>query len=537
MKGKAKLILNWLVGALLVLTFFYGAVSWLWRASEESAATSLRSQVLSVLSGDLAEGNLFKLGATLTKLRQEGQIRFAEIRQIHDGKSQSIYKTAGIDEGVESAFSMFSCDGGFRLVRVSNGGVGLVTTLPALLAGADCTAAFISSDLPADLKKLKAQITVAFGVLIVLVMSLILLLTISWHKKVVILEVLAKTAVAEKEAAIGRMAAQVAHDIRSPLAALNAALHDLSALPGDRQELARGAMGRIGEIARDLLDNYKKPGAALTSEKPASPQDLKCLIDPVIAEKRAQYAFKSGITIEFSAAAGNAKAVVQPAEFRRIISNLVNNAVEAFESGGRVTIELAKAGDKILLKIGDTGKGIPVAILAKLGQKGETHGKAGGTGLGLYHARTSVENWGGKLDIHSVVGKGTTVTIELRAIDSAPPSASPYMQGAGRLTILVDDDALVRMNWKTAAKVNGISLKIYSNPKEFLAETGQLPKDVSIYLDSDLGDGVKGEEIAKDLHEKGFTDITLETGHPPEQFAHLPRLKVTGKEPPWRTGE
>jgi signal transduction histidine kinase len=230
-------------------------------------------------------------------------------------------------------------------------------------------------------------------------------------------------------AALTEIAAQVAHDIRSPLAALNVALQDMSALPEKRQELARGAMGRIGEIARDLLDNYKKPNASPAVEKPVSPQELKCLIEPVISEKRAQYASKPDITIEFPVAAENAKVIVQPAEFRRIISNLVNNAVEAFESGGRVTIELAKAGDKILLKIGDTGKGIPAAILAKLGQKGETHGKAGGTGLGLYHARTSVESWGGKLDIHSVVGKGTTVTIELPAIDSTSPSASPDVQG------------------------------------------------------------------------------------------------------------
>ena len=525
--------MNWLVGAVLVLAFFYTAVSWLWRASEESAANSLQSQVLSALSGDLAEGNLFKLGATLTKLRQEGHIRFAEIRQIHDGKSRSIYKTTGADEGVEPAFSMFSCDGRFRLVRVSNGGVGLVATLPALLEGADCTAAFISSDLPADLKKLKTRITVTFGVLIILVMSFILLLTISWHKKVVSLEVLAKTAVAEKEATIGRMAAQVAHDMRSPLAALNAALQDMSALPGDRQELARGAMGRISEIARDLLENYKKPGAALMSEKPASPHDLKCLIEPIIAEKRAQYASKPGITIEFAAAAEKVKAVVQPAEFRRIISNLVNNAVEAFEGSGRVTIELSTSGDNLLLKVSDNGKGIPAKILAKLGQKGETHGKAGGTGLGLYHARTSIENCGGKLDIQSVAGRGTTVSIKLPAIDSAPSHTNTTAPRASDLIILVDDDALVCMNWKTSAKVKGISLKIYNDPKDFIAEAGQLAKEASIYLDSDLGDGIKGEDIAKDLHGKGFSNITLETGHPPEHFAHLPWLKVAGKEPPW----
>ena len=336
-------------------------------------------------------------------------------------------------------------------------------------------------------------------------------------------------------AALTEIAAQVAHDIRSPLAALNVALQDMSALPEKRQELARGALGRIGEIARDLLDNYKKPGAVLTSEKPASPQNLKCLIEPIISEKRAQYASKSDITIEFSAAATeNIKAAVQPAEFRRIISNLVNNAIEAFKSGGRVTIELAIVGDKILLKIGDTGKGIPAVILARLGQKGETHGKAGGTGLGLYHARTSVEGWGGKLDIQSVFGRGTTVSIELPVIAAAQAPVSHDAQVAGRLTILVDDDALVRMNWKTVAKAKGISLKIYSNPKDFLAEAGQLVKETIIYLDSDLGNGVKGEDISKELHEKGFADITLETGHPPEQFAHLPWLKITGKEPPWQ---
>ena len=77
------------------------------------------------------------------------------------------------------------------------------------------------------------------------------------------------------------------------------------------------------------------------------------------------------------------------------------------------------------------------------------------------------------------------------------------------------------------------SLKIFKNPADFTAQAGQLPKGAAIYIDSKLGDGIKGEDIAKDLKEKGFTNITLETGHPPEKFARLPWLKVTGKEPPW----
>jgi hypothetical protein len=56
---------------------------------------------------------------------------------------------------------------------------------------------------------------------------------------------------------------------------------------------------------------------------------------------------------------------------------------------------------------------------------------------------------------------------------------------------------------------------------------------MQIYIDSDLGGGIKGEDIARQLKDLGFADITLETGHPPENFKHLPWLKVAGKEPPW----
>jgi len=320
--------------------------------------------------------------------------------------------------------------------------------------------------------------------------------------------------------AISDMAAQVAHDIRSPLAALDSALKDMAGLPAEQQALARGAMGRIGEIARDLLDNYKKPGAAKAAGS-ATPQDLKALIEPVLAEKRAQYAARPEVSIDF--AAESVRASVQAGELRRIISNLVNNAVEAFEKGGCVAVELSRADGRVLLKIADNGKGIPAEILAKLGQKGETHGKAGGTGLGLYHARTSVESWGGTLKIESKPAAGTRVLIELPALEAVP---------APKAAALIDDDALVRLNWKTAARGKGVELHVFASAGDFLA-ADIADKSTTIYIDSNLGDGVKGEEVAQQLKNNGFTDICLETGHPPENFAHLTWLKVAGKEPPW----
>ncbi|PKM97455.1 MAG: hypothetical protein CVU79_08050 [Elusimicrobia bacterium HGW-Elusimicrobia-3] len=325
----------------------------------------------------------------------------------------------------------------------------------------------------------------------------------------------------ERQSAISSIAAQVAHDIRSPLAALGAAAKGLS-LPGDQRTLIDGAIGRMQGIADDLLQRYRAPGVAVKAK--LNTCALAGLIDQVLAEKRLQHKDKTGIKIEFSADAGGLKATVDAKELQRIISNLINNAIEAFPGAGTVAVSLAGAGGMILVEIKDDGKGIPPEILAKLGKKGETHGKAGGTGLGLHHARVSVESWGGSLKIESEPGLGTGVTITL------PIAAKP---AAGPQAALLDDDPLVHMNWRLAAKAAGAVLNSYKTPQEFAAAAETLPRDIPLYIDSELGNDLKGEDIAKDLHGKGFTDITMATGHGPDKFTHLPWLKVTGKEPPW----
>ncbi|HAT73304.1 MAG TPA: hypothetical protein DCS63_10865 [Elusimicrobia bacterium] len=339
-------------------------------------------------------------------------------------------------------------------------------------------------------------------------------------------EVLQKASRLESELAVSKatadLAAQVAHDIRSPLAALGAAAKGLD-LPEEQRKLIEGAVGRMQGIADDLLNRYRAPSAAQARAKPA-PHDLSGLIEQVLAEKRLQHKDKTGVNIEFNNDAGQLKALVEPKELQRLLSNLVNNSVEAFENNGTVTVGLSSTDGKVLIEVKDNGKGILPEILAKLGQKGETHGKAGGNGLGLYHAVTAVESWGGNLRLESVLGSGTTVTIEL-----------PRVKAAGSVgpTVLLDDDMLVHMNWKMAANASGAEFKAYKTPQDFAAGISDLSKDAAIYIDSELGNDIKGEDIAKDLHEKGFSNITMATGHSPEQFAHLPWLKVTGKEPPW----
>ncbi|MDD2805295.1 MAG: HAMP domain-containing sensor histidine kinase [Elusimicrobiales bacterium] len=322
-------------------------------------------------------------------------------------------------------------------------------------------------------------------------------------------------------AALLQLSAQVAHDIRSPLAALGAAARGLALSP-DQRTLIDGAVGRMQGIADDLLHRYRAPGAEPKSRVETCA--LAPLVEQVVAEKRLLHKDRTGLKIDFLNSSAAAKAALDPKELQRIVSNLLNNSVEALAGAGSVAVRLAAEDGRVLLTVADDGKGIPPEVLARLGRKGETHGKAGGTGLGLYHARTSVESWGGGLRIESSPGKGTAVTIDL------PAAAKP---APGLRAVLLDDDQLVHMNWRMAAKAAGAELTSCRTPEEFASAVAALPRDIPVFIDSELGGAVRGEDLAVNLHDNGYTDISLATGHAPEKFSHLPWLKVTGKEPPW----
>jgi signal transduction histidine kinase len=460
------------------------------------------------------------------------------------------------------------------------------------------------------------------------------------------------------------MAAQVAHDIRSPVFALDAALKNIPQLPEKQRVIVRHAINRIQDVANSLLEKNRQQSATaaaagiVTADKLPAVYLLSALIAPVVTEKRLQYEARPEVKIwtVVSQDSYGLFSKVQPVEFRRIISNLLNNAIEAIGDKGTVNVELDQNEGSIVLTVTDTGKGIPTEILAKLGQRGETHGKAGGSGLGLYHARTTAESWGGSLTITSELGKGTTVAINLPKAETPSYFAKELKLPPGRLILVLDDDpgihemwrerfeslrfkkpdievlnfnepdqlrawvkgnpdktskaicffdyeltghketglsmakelglcgqtilvtshseeqriveactalkvrmipksmanlvpvsivsnppravllddsTITQMTWEIAADEAGAELLGYTDPDKFMADLGQLPKDMPIYIDSDLGENIKGENIAADLKEKGYTNVCLATAHPPEKFAHMPWLKVRSKEAPW----
>lgn len=324
---------------------------------------------------------------------------------------------------------------------------------------------------------------------------------------------------AESHRRLAELAAQVAHDVRSPLAALQALLGRMSGLPEDERALVRGAVDRIQGIAVDLLEKNR----AEAGPRPPAPTELSGLVARVLAEKRLQ----SPPTVMLDAPPPETElwgsAVAQDLE--RVLANLIENSVQALSGKGRVVVRLEPTPETAVLVVEDDGPGIPAEILAKLGTRGATFGKSGGSGLGLFHARTTVEAWGGRLDIASSGGRGTTVRLSLPRVG----------KGGGPVgAVLIDDDPLVRVSWSVAAKRAGRDLKAYPDAASFLNDAPSVPKGTPIYIDSDLGGGQRGEAVASELYASGFREIFLETGHDPAEFAGAAYLKgVRGKEPPW----
>lgn len=198
-----------------------------------------------------------------------------------------------------------------------------------------------------------------------------------------------------------QIAKQVAHDIRSPISALNMVVAASGGLAEDKKQLIKHAADRINSIANDLLEQSKVQSTNKIS--------LSYLVNMVAAEKRVQFgegSIKTEIPDKALIIVGDKN------ELARVLSNLINNSLEA---EGNVTVSLRESDARAEIQISDKGKGIPADVLKKIGTRGFSFGKSG-SGLGFAHAKEIIEKLGGTISIQSEMSKGTTVRIVLPSI-------------------------------------------------------------------------------------------------------------------------
>lgn len=325
---------------------------------------------------------------------------------------------------------------------------------------------------------------------------------------------------AEKERVLGRVSSQVAHDVKSPLAALEMVLSDLHSLPENKRILVRNAINRIKDIVNNLLSKTreillaKSTGTEVSGEltgELATKDLLSGLIETIVSEKRQQFRDQTGINIdtELGGAAYGLFCNVQAVEFKRVLSNLINNAVEAIQVSGVVIVSVQELHGRIVVSVRDNGKGIPAELIPRLGTRGATHEKNGGLGLGLFHAKTCIEAWGGILEIQSAVAVGTTVFIKLPKVappDWFVPELTPKMN-----VIVLDDDRSIHDLWmrrfeEVEGQQTGVRVWCFSNPQDMISwlqgQNADMPAGNFLFLiDYEfMGRSETGLDVIERLH-------------------------------------
>jgi len=221
----------------------------------------------------------------------------------------------------------------------------------------------------------------------------------------------------ERLSMVGKMASTILHDLKNPMTTIAGFAQLIGSQSLDQEvvikytKIISQQVNQFNILAQELLA-FAKGNAPLELEAmifPACVDDAMLSLEHNLSQQGMELVtdFQNQVSIQ-----------VDISRFYRVFENLANNAIEAMDPGGLLTISSQVQDDRLILKIADNGHGMEPTVLDKVFDEFFTYKKHSGTGLGLAIVKSIVEDHHGNITVDSILEKGTTFTITLPTITS-----------------------------------------------------------------------------------------------------------------------
>lgn len=256
----------------------------------------------------------------------------------------------------------------------------------------------------------------------------------------------------ETQRLFNKTANQVAHDIRSPLASMLMIVKSCTDIPEMERIALRDVAQSINDIADSLLSQYKPVIHQGENRESQTALLTSAVLLQILTDKKFQYKDRRVRFLhEFSESGQFAFIMCPLSSFKRMISNLINNAIDSVNKiDGKITVCLDATDKHVIIDIVDNGSGMPIELIERIKQKKPvTFGKESGHGIGLSQVHETLEDNCGSLLITSIEGKGSKVTVQF-PYEEAPNWIAKNLQLYQNDTIIIlDDDRSIHGAWNS----------------------------------------------------------------------------------------
>ena len=311
----------------------------------------------------------------------------------------------------------------------------------------------------------------------------------------------------EAQKKLEKVAVQVAHDVNSPLCNIRTqVILNAKDIPEKLRIILMNSTNRAINIANGLINRFKPNYVEGSDKEIIQPVMVALALSQSLGEKEGQFKAIS-FTSDFSSDSTFVVIDVEQSSFMRMMSNLLNNAIEACASkNGAVCLGLRADSNNVIITIQDNGKGMPKEVRNKiLGDEAIATNKKEGHGIGLTQIRDTLKRNHGELKIDSEIGKGTKMILTFPRAVMPEWIAKEIKLNKGDTVVVLDDEPSAHEAWDACFRnfLKDIQLKHFTNGEDAISFISSFPEKNKLFVLTDyelLEQVLNGIEIIKKVN-------------------------------------